>query len=48
LTFSYGGHDPGVCSRNLEAMALWLLGEPDLARERSASAISLAHDLGHP
>jgi DNA-binding winged helix-turn-helix (wHTH) protein/predicted ATPase len=48
LTFSYGGHDPGVCSRNLDAMALWLLGQPDLARERSASALSLATDLGHP
>jgi DNA-binding winged helix-turn-helix (wHTH) protein/RecA/RadA recombinase len=48
LTFSYGGHDPGVCSRNLDAMALWLLGKPGLARERSAAAISLADDLGHP
>jgi predicted ATPase len=48
LTFSYGGHDPGVCSRNIDAMALWLLGQPDLARERSASARALANDLGHP
>jgi DNA-binding winged helix-turn-helix (wHTH) protein len=48
LTFSYGGHDPGVCSRNIDAMALWLLGQPDLARERSASAVALALDLGHP
>ena len=48
LTFSYGGHDPGVCSRNLDAMALWLLGQPNLARERSVSALSLAEDLGHP
>ncbi len=48
LTFSYGGHDPGVCSRNLDAMALWLLGQPKLARERSASGMSLAEDLGHP
>ena len=48
LTFSYGGHDPGVCSRNLDAMALWLLGQPDLARERSAAGVSLAAELGHP
>ncbi len=48
LTFSYGGHDPGVCSRNLDAMALWLLGQPKLARERSASGMKLAEDLGHP
>ncbi len=48
LTFSYGGHDPGVCAWNLDAMALWLLGQPDLARERSAHAIALAQELGHP
>ena len=48
LTFSYGGHDPGVCSLNLDAMALWLLGQPNLARQRSVSALSLAEDLGHP
>ena len=47
LTFSYGGHDPGVCSLNLDAMALWLLGQPNLAREQSASALVLAEDLGH-
>ncbi len=47
LTFPYGGHDPGVCARNLDAMALWLLGEPDMARERSTSALSLAEELGH-
>ncbi len=48
LTFSYGGHDPGVCAWNLDAMALWLLGQPDLARKRSARAITLAEELGHP
>ncbi len=47
LTFSYGGHDPGVCARNLDAMAHWLLGEPNTARQRSASALSLADDLAH-
>jgi DNA-binding winged helix-turn-helix (wHTH) protein/tetratricopeptide (TPR) repeat protein len=48
LTFSYGGHDPGVCARNLDAMALWMLGAPELARTRSSSAIELAKELGHP
>jgi DNA-binding winged helix-turn-helix (wHTH) protein len=48
LTFSYGGHDPGVCAWNLNAMALWLLGQPDLAREHSAAAVALAEELGHP
>ena len=47
MTFRYGGHDPGVCSRNLDAMALWLLGEPEQARQRSASSVALAEDLGH-
>jgi DNA-binding winged helix-turn-helix (wHTH) protein/predicted ATPase len=47
LTFPYGGHDPGVCARNLDAMALWLLGEPDEARVRSLSALALAKELGH-
>ena len=47
MTFSYGGHDPGVCARNLDAMALWLQGRPGRARARSASALSLADDLGH-
>jgi hypothetical protein len=48
LTFVYGGHDPGVCARNVGAMALWLLGFPDQARQRSDAAISLARELGHP
>ena len=48
LTFSYGGHDPGVCAWNLDAMALWLLGQPHLARERSARAIASREELGHP
>jgi DNA-binding winged helix-turn-helix (wHTH) protein len=47
LTFSYGGHDPGVCARNLNAMARWLLGDLDTARARSRSAIELADELGH-
>ena len=48
LTFSFGGHDPGVCARNLNAMARWLLGDLDTARARSRSAIELADQLGHP
>ncbi len=48
LTFSYGGHDPGVCARNIDAMALWLLGFADRARTRAGEAIALAEELGHP
>lgn len=48
LTYSYGGHDPGVCAYNLGATALWLLGESDQAREGCTSAMNLATRLGHP
>ena len=48
LTFSFGGHDPGVCARNLNAMARWLMGDLDTARTRAAAAIELAAELGHP
>ncbi|MEV6968638.1 AAA family ATPase [Hamadaea sp. NPDC051192] len=48
LTYSYGGHDPGVCALNLSAMALWLQGEPDQAHQRCESAVALAARLGHP
>jgi predicted ATPase len=37
----YSGHDPGVCCRNLVALALWLLGYPD-------QALALAQQLAHP
>ena len=47
LTFTYGGHDPGVCARNVSAIALWLLGYPEQARERFDAAFSLARELGH-
>jgi DNA-binding winged helix-turn-helix (wHTH) protein/tetratricopeptide (TPR) repeat protein len=48
LTFSFGGHDPGVCARNLNAMARWLRGDLDSAREKARSAIALADELRHP
>ena len=48
LTYSYGGHDPGVCARNLAALALWLRGEDDESRALSSSAIELAAELAHP
>ncbi len=48
LTYSYGGHDPGVCAHNLHGLALWLLGDAAGARASSAAAQELAQQLGHP
>ena len=48
LAFLYGGHDPGVCCRMHSALALWMLGYPALALERSRSGLALARELAHP
>lgn len=40
--------DPGVASRFWNAWALWLLGFPDQAAQKSAQAIALAQELAHP
>jgi hypothetical protein len=47
LAFVYGGHDPGLCARNLNAVSLCLLGRPEEARRRSAAALGAARELGH-
>ena len=47
LTFIYGGHDPGVCARNVTALALWLLGYPDQAQDIFAEAFELCRELAH-
>ncbi len=44
----FGGHDPGVCARNIQGMCLSLLGFPDQARNAAASAIKMAEDVNHP
>jgi predicted ATPase len=46
--FFYGGHDPGVCCRDIAAWALWLLGYPDQAFKRSQEALALAKELSYP
>lgn len=46
--FLYGGHDPGVCARNVLGWVLWDLGDPDLALRRAGEAERLARDLAHP
>jgi predicted ATPase len=42
------GQDPKSGCLAFGAVALWALGYPDQARERSRQAIALAKELGHP
>jgi predicted ATPase len=46
-TFLYG-QDPGVSCLAFGAVALWLLGYPDQAAERSGEAVARAKELGQP
>jgi DNA-binding winged helix-turn-helix (wHTH) protein len=48
LTYSYGGHDPGVCARNLGALGLWLQGDDASSAALASDAVQLAARLGHP
>jgi TOMM system kinase/cyclase fusion protein len=42
------GHDPGVLCLAYAARALWLLGYPDQALQRSREVLALAQQLSHP
>jgi predicted ATPase/class 3 adenylate cyclase len=42
------GPNPGVLPYTASAFLLWLLGYPDRAVERAATAVEVAHRLGHP
>src|SRR5262249_46661345 len=42
------GEDPGVVCRANSAWALWLLGYPEQAWQRSQEALTLAQELVHP
>jgi predicted ATPase len=44
----YGGHDPGVCARNVGAMVEWLLGYPETALVSIAEALALSRRIAHP
>jgi class 3 adenylate cyclase/predicted ATPase len=44
----YGGHDPGVCARNVGAQAEWLLGYPEKALASIAESLALAERIAHP
>jgi DNA-binding SARP family transcriptional activator/tetratricopeptide (TPR) repeat protein len=48
LTYSFGGHDPGVCMHSAAGVASWILGEPGLGRADLTAAIRLADEIGHP
>jgi class 3 adenylate cyclase/predicted ATPase len=45
--FTYGGHDPGVCSGLQGANAAWFLGYPDQALRRIIKALELAKRVAH-
>ena len=47
LAFLYGGHDPGVCCAMHAAKALWFLGYPQRALDRSREGLALANALAH-
>jgi predicted ATPase len=47
LAFLFGGHDPGVCCRMHSGMALWFLGYPKSALERSQTGLAIARELAH-
>jgi predicted ATPase len=42
------GHDPKAACLAFGAVALWMLGYPDQARERGREAVALGGELGHP
>jgi hypothetical protein len=43
----YGGHDPGVCGKSQNGVALWALGYPDQALQSANESVALGEQLGH-
>ena len=48
LTYTYTGHDPGVCCRNYSAYVLWLCGHVDQALKQGHEGVAMAERVGHP
>ena len=48
LTYTYSGHDPGVCCRMFGAMALGQLGYSERALALCAEGLALAEAIAHP
>jgi tetratricopeptide (TPR) repeat protein len=44
----FGGHDPGVCARQVSGQIEWVLGFPDTALATAREATDLAEQLHHP
>jgi predicted ATPase len=44
----FGGHDPGVCARNMGGQVEWALGYPEQALASSGEGIALAEQIAHP
>lgn len=48
LTFSFGGHDPGVCACVVDGMCLVLTGQPEKGLARVTEGVALSERLKHP
>ena len=46
-TFTYGGHDPGICAATQGAIASWFLGYPEQAEKRAEKGLELAPKVPH-
>jgi hypothetical protein len=44
----YGGHDPGVCARQVGAISQWLLGYPEKGLGLGSETLDLAEGIAHP
>jgi class 3 adenylate cyclase/predicted ATPase len=44
----YGGHDPGVCARQVGANSQWLLGYPEKGLGLGRETLDLAERIAHP
>ena len=48
LTYTYSGHDPGMCARAFGSLSLGQLGYPERALTRCREGLALAEVLAHP
>jgi class 3 adenylate cyclase len=48
LTYTYSGHDPGMCARAFGSLSLGQLGYPERALTRCREGLTLAEVLAHP
>jgi class 3 adenylate cyclase/predicted ATPase len=48
LTYTYSGHDPGMCARAFGSLSLGQLGYPERALVRCREGLALAEVLAHP